>query len=155
MDDVIALQEAVAEAADAMAWPITERARAHRAAGQEAPDRVVLSGDYQLTLLYALRQVQAAVEEQAACACVNAPGAVGSSIGRNASSASPRPCASPGRSSAEMTPTRLLSAASAASRHSVAPGSSCQRRIARSIDSIAFHSTLIDLRARATTKRAD
>ncbi len=65
-DDVIALQDAVAEAADALAWQISERARSHRAAGEEAPDRVVLSGDYQLALLYALRQVQAAVEDQAA-----------------------------------------------------------------------------------------
>ncbi|WP_405787082.1 hypothetical protein OG753_03570 [Streptomyces sp. NBC_00029] len=67
-DDVLALQDAVAEAADAMAWRISERARAHRAADGDAPDRVVLSGDYQLTLLHALRQTAAAVEKRAAVA---------------------------------------------------------------------------------------
>ncbi|MGW8500084.1 hypothetical protein [Streptomyces sp. CLCI03] len=67
-DDVLALQEGVAEAADAMAWQISERARAHRAAGGDAPDRVVLSGDYQLALLHALRQTAAAVEKRAAAA---------------------------------------------------------------------------------------
>ncbi|WP_191878692.1 MULTISPECIES: hypothetical protein [Streptomyces] len=67
-DDVLALQEAVAEAADAMAWQISVRARDHRAAGGEAPDRVVLSGDYQLALLYSLRQAAAAVERRAAAA---------------------------------------------------------------------------------------
>ncbi|MFF4647709.1 hypothetical protein [Streptomyces sp. NPDC001389] len=67
-DDVLALQEAIAEAADAMAWRISERARAHRAAGEEAPERVVLAGDYQLALLYSLRQAAAAVERRAAAA---------------------------------------------------------------------------------------
>ncbi|MFD8022181.1 hypothetical protein ACFV6G_17330 [Streptomyces lavendulae] len=67
-DDVLALQEAVAEAADAMAWQISVRARDHRAADGEAPDRVVLSGDYQLALLYSLRQAAAAVERRAAAA---------------------------------------------------------------------------------------
>ncbi|MEV0990944.1 hypothetical protein [Streptomyces sp. NPDC049949] len=67
-DDVIALQDAVAEAADAMAWQISERARAHRAADGQAPDRVVLSGDYQLALLYSLRQMTAVVEKRAAAA---------------------------------------------------------------------------------------
>lgn len=64
-DDVLALQDAVAEAADALAWQISERARAHRAADGQAPDRVVLSGDYQLALLHALRQTAGVVEKRA------------------------------------------------------------------------------------------
>ncbi|WP_331740870.1 hypothetical protein [Streptomyces sp. NBC_01006] len=67
-DDVLALQDAVAEAADALAWQISERARAHRAADGQAPDRVVLSGDYQLALLHALRQTAGVVEKRAAAA---------------------------------------------------------------------------------------
>ncbi|MEU8779285.1 hypothetical protein [Streptomyces sp. NPDC048606] len=50
-----------------MARQISERARAHRADGGQAPDHVVLARDHQLALLHSLRQ-GAAVERRAAAA---------------------------------------------------------------------------------------
>ncbi|MFI9824388.1 hypothetical protein ACIHFC_28645 [Streptomyces sp. NPDC052013] len=65
-EDLVQLKDAVYEAVGDLATRISVREQAYRAAGHEAPDGVVLSGDYQLTLLYVLHHVTGLVEQMAA-----------------------------------------------------------------------------------------
>lgn len=65
-DDLIGLHDILKETVDGLASVISVRDQAYRKAGQEPPPGVVISGDYQLAVLHVLRQVDRAVQEQAA-----------------------------------------------------------------------------------------
>ncbi|WP_086796925.1 hypothetical protein [Streptomyces caniscabiei] len=57
-DEILRLQDQVAEAAQEMARAISTRESAYRADGQEAPNGTALSPDWQLAHLYALHEIE-------------------------------------------------------------------------------------------------
>ncbi|MFE5923184.1 hypothetical protein [Streptomyces sp. NPDC056468] len=57
-DEILQLQEQVAQAARVLAREISTRESAYRADGQEVPKEIVLSPDWQLAYLYALHEVE-------------------------------------------------------------------------------------------------
>ncbi|MFJ9908352.1 hypothetical protein ACIRVK_36765 [Streptomyces sp. NPDC101152] len=57
-DEVLQLQDQVAEAAHTLARAISTRESAYRAAGQEAPSGIAISPDWQLAYLYALHEIE-------------------------------------------------------------------------------------------------
>ncbi|MCX4403802.1 MULTISPECIES: hypothetical protein [unclassified Streptomyces] len=57
-DEVLHLQDQVAEAARDLARAISTRESVYRADGQEAPDGIALSPDWQLAYLYALHEIE-------------------------------------------------------------------------------------------------
>ncbi|MFF3412647.1 hypothetical protein ACFYW8_42265 [Streptomyces sp. NPDC002742] len=57
-DEVLQLQDQVAEAARVLTRAISTRASAYRAEGQEAPNGIMISPDWQLTYLYALHEIE-------------------------------------------------------------------------------------------------
>lgn len=62
------LRDVLAAAVNRFAMIISTRENAYRAAGQESPGHVALSGDYQLAVLHSLRQFDRTVQELAAVA---------------------------------------------------------------------------------------
>ncbi|MGY6026906.1 hypothetical protein [Streptomyces spinosirectus] len=64
-DEVLQLEDDVTHAAHALAHAISERETAYRAGGQEVPDGVAASPDWQLTYLYALHAVDGIVRRLA------------------------------------------------------------------------------------------
>ncbi|OQD57531.1 hypothetical protein BM536_001900 [Streptomyces phaeoluteigriseus] len=64
-DEILRLQDQVAEAAQEMARAISTRESAYRADGQEVPNGTALSPDWQLAHLYALHEIEGIVRRLA------------------------------------------------------------------------------------------
>ncbi|MGD6757273.1 hypothetical protein [Streptomyces sp. BH105] len=75
-DELLRLDDAVADAAHDFARQISTRESAYRADGQEVPDGVVTSPDWQLAYLYALHEVET-ITKRLADRSARAAGATG------------------------------------------------------------------------------
>ncbi|MDH6604474.1 hypothetical protein M2164_000109 [Streptomyces sp. SAI-208] len=79
-DEVLQLEDDVADAAHALAVAISARESAYRVNGQDVPDAVVASPDWQLTYLYALHMVDGIVKKLAD-RTARAAGGIGANYG--------------------------------------------------------------------------
>src|SRR5262245_47036050 len=64
-DELLRLEDNVADAADELARAISTRESAYRANGQQVPDALVVSPDYSLSFLYALHEIDTMVKRLA------------------------------------------------------------------------------------------
>ncbi|MEU0431885.1 hypothetical protein ABZ153_09595 [Streptomyces sp. NPDC006290] len=77
-DEVLQLQDEVAEAARVLAHAISTREFAYRADGQEVPDGIMTSPDWQLSYLYALHEIEG-IARRLADGAARTAGATGAS----------------------------------------------------------------------------